>query len=140
MMDEQQLVEKLENREIKPTAMRLLVLKILQQQPYAISLGDLEMLFDHADRTTLFRTLRLFKEHKLIHSIDDGTGSVKYALCDDSCDCDPDEVHVHFHCTHCKKTYCMTETSVPGFKLPVRFKMQEINIVMKGLCDKCSGK
>ena len=139
-MDEQQILDKLKHRDINPTAMRMLVLKILMEQPYAISLADLEMLFDHADRTTLFRTLKLFKEHRLIHSIDDGTGSVKYALCEDRCDCSPEEVHMHFHCTGCKRTYCLTDIHMPELTVPLRFRLQDINIVMRGLCDQCSGK
>ena len=70
---------KLENRNIKPTAMRELVLRVLSEQTTAISLADLEQAFEKADKVTLYRTIKTFEEKKLIHSIDDGSVSVKYA-------------------------------------------------------------
>ncbi len=73
--------DKLTSRNIKPTAMRELVLDILTVQTAAISLSDLEQNFHKSDKVTLYRTLKTFEEKKLIHSIDDGTGAVKYALC-----------------------------------------------------------
>ena len=76
---------KLENRNIKPTAMRELVLKVLSEQTTAISLADLEQAFEKADKVTLYRTIKTFEEKKLIHSIDDGSVSVKYALCRETC-------------------------------------------------------
>lgn len=65
---------KLTNKHVKPTAMRELVLKILSEQTNAVSLADIESIFDKADKVTLYRTLKTFEENKLIHSIDDGTG------------------------------------------------------------------
>lgn len=87
---------KLNLKNIKPTAMRELVLDILTEQKMAISLSDLEQKFHKSDRVTLYRTLKTFEENKLIHSIDDGTGAVKYALCKESCQCHPEDLHVHF--------------------------------------------
>jgi Fur family ferric uptake transcriptional regulator len=72
---------KLIKRDIKPTAMRELVLKVLTNQNSAISLSELEHKFEKADRITLYRTLKTFEVNKLMHSIEDGTGSSKYALC-----------------------------------------------------------
>lgn len=64
-------------RNIKPTAMRELVLKVLGEQQAAISLADLERKFENADKVTLYRILKTFEENKLIHIIHNGTGSVK---------------------------------------------------------------
>ncbi len=131
-----ELAAKLEYREIKPTAMRILVLKILLEQKHALGLNDLELLFDKVDRVTLFRTLKTFEKHHLIHRIDDGTGAIKYALCEDDCDC-THELHIHFHCAGCGKTYCFPNSNAPTITLPHNFKMQEMNLVVKGICDKC---
>lgn len=59
------------------------------------------------DKSTLFRTLTLFLAHHLVHGIDDGTGSLKYALCSSDCDCEIDDLHTHFYCTHCRRTFCL---------------------------------
>lgn len=128
---------KLENRNIKPTAMRELVLKVLREQTAAISLADLEQAFEKADKVTLYRTLKTFEENKLIHSIDDGTGSVKYALCEESCQCYPKDLHVHFLCIQCRKTYCLSDIPVPSVILPKDFTLENINMVIKGICSNC---
>ena len=129
--------ERLKSRNIKPTAMRELVLKILGEQDVAISLPELEQKFEKAERTTLYRTLKTFEENKLIHSIDDGTGSVKYALCNETCQCHPEDLHVHFLCTKCQQTYCLNDISIPSIALPLNFKLETINMVMKGVCSNC---
>jgi Fur family ferric uptake transcriptional regulator len=130
-------MNKLKNRNIKPTAMRELVLKVLAEQKTAISLADLENKFERADRSTLYRTLKTFEEKKLIHSINDGSGSVKYALCQDSCECHPEDLHVHFLCTKCNQTFCLHDVSVPEIIIPAMFKLEDVNIVLKGVCANC---
>ncbi len=129
--------EKLQARHIKPTAMRELVLKVLTDQKTAISLSDLEDQFERADKATLYRTLKTFEKSKLIHSVDDGTGSVKYALCNDSCICNPEDLHVHFYCTKCEKTYCLNDIPVPSINLPSGFQLESVNMVVKGVCANC---
>jgi Fur family ferric uptake transcriptional regulator len=64
---EKEIDNKLKSKNIKPTAMRQLVLKILTEQKTAISLPELEQKFEKADKSTLFRTLKTFQENKLIH-------------------------------------------------------------------------
>jgi len=117
--------------------MRELVLKILTDQTTAISLSELEQKFDKADKVTLYRTLKTFEEKKLIHSIDDGTGSMKYAICKEICQCNPEDLHIHFLCSKCGKTYCLDEIAVPEVQLPSGFSLDGINMVVKGKCSNC---
>jgi len=117
--------------------MRKLVLKVLSEKVTAISLADLEQHFEKADKVTLYRTLKTFEENKLIHSIDDGSGSVKYALCKETCLCHPEDLHVHFLCTKCRQTYCLTDLPVPAVNLPVQFSIKSVNMVIKGICANC---
>lgn len=131
------LEERLENRDIKPTAMRLLVLRQLVENATAISLKDLEAQFERADKATLYRTLKTFEEKKLIHSIDDGTGSTKYALCAEDCTCAPTDQHIHFHCNSCGETYCLTQSEIPGTEIPSGFRAESVNMVFKGTCANC---
>ena len=86
-MEEDIYLDKLDRRGIKPTAIRLLVIKAMMQAERAVSLLDLETLLDTVDKSTISRTIALFLSHHLIHSIDDGSGSLKYAVCDNSCNC-----------------------------------------------------
>lgn len=80
-MEENVYLDKLERRDIKPTAIRLLILKNMLEVGRAVSLLDLETLLDTVDKSTISRTIALFLSHHLIHSIDDGSGSLKYAVC-----------------------------------------------------------
>ncbi len=128
---------KLIKRNIKQTAMRELVLEVLTQQKTAISLPELEQQFEKADKATLYRTLKTFEERKLIHSIDDGSGPVKYALCLEECCCSIEDLHVHFRCTSCNKTYCLHEIPVPAITLPKDFSLESVNMVVQGVCANC---
>lgn len=51
---------KLEQKKIKPTAMRQLVYEVLSKHKKALSLYEIEQQFDNVDRSTIFRTLRTF--------------------------------------------------------------------------------
>lgn len=128
---------KLNLKNIKPTAMRELVLQVLSEQKTAISLPELERKFEKADKATLYRTLKTFEENKLIHSIDDGSGSAKYALCQDACECHPEDLHVHFLCGKCNQTFCLNEIPIPQLKLPNNFSLESVNMVVKGICANC---
>lgn len=118
--------------------MRLLVLETLTKQLTAVSLKDIEATFEQADRITLYRTLRTFEEKGLVHRVIDGTGLTKYALCEEGCVCAPHDLHVHFYCNACKETYCLPKSKVPDVQLPDRFQLQEVNLVVKGICDRCA--
>ncbi len=128
---------KLNSKNIKPTAMRELVLQVLIEQKTAISLPQLEHKFEKVDKATLYRTLKTFEKNKLIHSIDDGSGTVKYALCQDTCECMPEELHVHFLCTKCNQTLCLNDFPIPSISLPNNFSLESVNMVVKGVCSNC---
>ena len=118
--------------------MRELVMKVFSEQVSAISMADLERQFKKADRVTLYRTLKTFEENKLIHRIDDGTGSVKFALCTESCQCQPQDMHVHFLCTKCNQTFCLNDIPIPSLNLPVSFNPDSISMVVRGVCANCN--
>ena len=132
------LENKLNTKNIKPTSMRLLVLKQLVESKSAVSLGELENTFEKVDKVTLYRTLKTFEQKKLIHSIDDGSRAVKYALCEENCECEPQDQHVHFHCEKCEETYCLTNTKIPSLNIPVAFQANSVNMVYKGICANCT--
>ena|SRR5690554_963377 len=124
---------------IRPTAMRLLVHQFMVSQKSAVSLTAVEGNFEKSDRTTLYRTLKTFEDKCIVHQIDDGTGIPKYALCKHE---DPNErhsdLHLHFHCNHCNRTSCLTEYRIPQITLPKGFVPEDINMLVKGVCDNCN--
>lgn len=131
----------LENNKVKPTAMRLLVLQFLLSKKVAVTLSDIENAFAKADRTTLYRTIKTFENKGIVHQIDDGTAITKYALCEQDCSCEIEtDLHLHFHCNNCNETICLTEHKIPQIKVPDGFVSENVNLVVKGICDKCSGQ
>jgi Fur family ferric uptake transcriptional regulator len=131
--------QKLINKKINPTAMRLLVLDFLLNQNAAISLSDIEKGLLPADRITIYRTIKTFEEKGLVHLITDGTGLPKYALCVDECDANEHhDLHVHFNCIICKETFCLPSSKIPEIALPNKFSSLEMNLLVKGVCDQCA--
>lgn len=138
-MNSEFLAEELTEKKIRPTAVRLRVFDFFKQTPHALSLNDIESELNPIDRTTLFRTLKTFEKHGIIHAVNTENGQVQYAPCADSCSCSySDHLHVHFSCHSCGKTYCLHETRIEAVKLPGGFVPLDANVVIKGICEACS--
>lgn len=122
---------------ITVTPVRILVYRRLQTSEGPMSLSDLETDLESVDKSTISRTLAVFKDKHLIHSFNDGSGSVKYEICN-SGDLERDnDRHVHFRCNECGATYCLQELKVPEVSLPEGFIGKEINYVVTGICARC---
>lgn len=133
-------IEKLLNdHHIRPTAMRLLIYKFLKEKNVAVTLNDIEQELDQSERTTLYRTIKTFEKKGLVHQIDDGTGIAKYALgVSEKGHTSAQDLHLHFHCTKCNETICLTDHKIPNISLPKGFVTEDMNLVLKGICDKCN--
>lgn len=131
-------IKLLEERSIKPTAIRILILKAMFEFNRAFNLSDLEVKLDTVDKSTIFRTIHLFHEHQLTHSFDDGSGSVKYSICSRDCHCSIEDLHAHFYCNYCKNAFCLENISIPKFELSPIMQVESINLVIKGYCGQCS--
>ena len=140
MHNEQFLLHKLEHRGIRPTSTRLLILSAMIRGDETVSLPSLERLLPTVDKSTISRTLALFLLHRLIHAVDDGTGTLKYAVCSDDCDCSVEDEHTHFYCEHCHRTFCLKRIAVPVVPLPDGFRLTGVNYVLKGVCPECAMK
>ena len=134
-----QIEKKLSEKRINPTAMRMLVLDLLLRQTSAVSLSEIEKGLVPADRITIYRTLKTFEEKGLVHIIEDGTGTPKYALCAEECAVNNHhDLHVHFNCISCKETFCLPNCKIPDVSLPANFSATEMNLIVKGICEKCA--
>lgn len=125
------------SRNIKPTAMRQLVLEVMLENRRALSLIEIEKQFENVDRTTIYRTLKTFQENCIIHSIYDGTGAVRYAVCSEGCTCNLGDLHAHFLCNNCGQTICLKNYPIPVPELPEDFIFENANFVIRGICPNC---
>lgn len=139
-MDNNSIEEILSAHGVRPTAVRMLIYRCMASHSDTFSLGDLERELETVDKSTLFRTLTLFSEHHLLHETEDGSGVKKYCVCHNDHSCTPAEMHVHFYCERCRKTYCLDDIKVPQVQLPDGFDAHEVEYVIKGLCPDCAPK
>lgn len=124
---------------IRPTAIRMMILKEIIAHDHTFTLKEMEQRMRTIDRSTLFRTLMLFVEHKLLHEIDNGSGSKLFCRCD--CNHKHQHTpHIHFTCTACHKTFCIKDFNISRLPNPNGYEVKEINLVMKGLCPECKQK
>lgn len=129
---------------VKPTATRMLVLGALHRAENAVSLTEIEDELQTVDKSTIFRSLVLFRQNHLVHEIDDGSGSLKYEICFHDCAAEGDETdadeHAHFFCEVCHRIFCLKEIPAPKFTLPQGYELHSVNYVMKGCCPECHSK
>ncbi|MGL4780985.1 MAG: Fur family transcriptional regulator [Bacteroidales bacterium] len=122
---------------IRVTTTRILIYRYISKQTDTFSLRDMEDALETIDKSTIYRTLVLFEEHHLIHSIEDGSGAMKYCLCRNQGNCEDQDFHCHFYCEKCKKTYCLDNSAKANVSLPAGFRMKQVSYIIKGICDKC---
>lgn len=140
-MDEPTTVSLLEQHGIKPTANRIVVAKALAACEHPASLSDLEERIVSIDKSGIFRALVIFRQHHLVHQLEDGDGGVKYELCHSHrLGEDDEDVHVHFFCERCHRIFCFHDTPVPAVALPEGFALSTVTYMAKGVCPECRKK
>lgn len=123
---------------IRPTANRLIIARALNAANCPLSLRDLEERLITIDKSSIFRTLSLFRDQHMVHDIEDGTGRVKYELCLSHNEGEDDDEHVHFYCERCHRTFCLYDVHIPRASLPAGYRQTSVNYVARGVCPECS--
>ena len=139
-MDEKTATHLLVEHGVKPTANRIVVVKALEAAGRPMSLSELEYKILTIDKSGVFRALTLFKEHHLVHVIEDGGDGVRYELCHSHDGEVDDDLHVHFYCERCRCPYCLEDIPIPKVTLPAEFEMTSVNFMVKGICPQCKNK
>ncbi|PSR12405.1 MAG: transcriptional repressor [Bacteroidetes bacterium] len=136
---EHRISDLLKKHGLRSTTMREEVLRtFFAANKRALDHPELERRLPHADRITLYRTLKTFAEKGLIHEVVDGGLATKYALCPDSCtEHQHHDEHAHFHCQDCGKTICLEATATATVQVPTGFRVKQTHLVVEGSCDEC---
>jgi len=120
---------------LSKTAIREDVLNLLFKSDEALSPKELEeKLEGSVDRVTLYRTLKLFDEKKMIHKVILEDQTSKYVLVNP----DKGTQHPHFHCLVCNKVVCLPNSPLPSCQLPVGFSVQSQSTIIEGTCQRCN--
>lgn len=123
---------------VKPSPVRILVLRELAESDRPMSGLEIEDRLASVDRSSITRTLAIFTEHHLVHQISDGSGSMKYEMCANPADGEHTDEHVHFHCRKCGRTYCFYDQQVPEPRVPEGYAAEGATYVINGLCPRCN--
>ena len=122
---------------VKPTANRILVAEALHRAGRPMSIMELEDAIGSIDKSGISRTLSLFREQHLLHTIQDGGDGVRYELCHSHSDSHDEDAHVHFYCTSCRKTFCLDNIPIPDVALPEGYDRESVNYMVSGICPDC---
>jgi Fur family ferric uptake transcriptional regulator len=133
------VLDMLQRADLRVTRVRKEVLGILcQSADHAISSSDIENTLNGIDRITLYRILRSFEESGIVHSVVDGSGKTKYALCSSACSGgEHHDNHLHFHCRVCNTTTCLDKVHLPTVRLPKDYLIEDMRFVLAGVCKDC---
>lgn len=139
-MTKEEIEAKLQKAGVKRTPVRYLIYKLLTEAKAPLSAKEIENGLETVDRSSISRTLSLFHDRDLIHSIDDGSGAMRYEACTSMHGHSFTDQHVHFHCTKCDRTECLEEVVVTMSMLPDGYKLRNVNFMLTGICAACANK
>lgn len=139
-MNIEDVLEHLVKHGVKPTANRILIANAISEHYSPISMKELETKLQTIDKSSIFRTLILFREHHIVHQMEDGNDIVRYEICrSNDADIDSD-MHAHFYCQCCHHTVCLPEMAIPEINLPDGYQLKNVNFMLKGICPTCAEK
>ncbi|WP_298300490.1 transcriptional repressor [Hydrotalea sp.] len=130
----------LKKSSLSVTPGRSAILQLFHQSDGALTHAVIEeKTGDQFDRVTIYRTLQVFVEKGLIHTIPSPDNSILYALCKEDCsEGHHHDNHIHFICDKCNTTYCLDHITTPYIALPNGFKTNQTDVLIKGLCAQCN--
>jgi Fur family transcriptional regulator, ferric uptake regulator len=131
--------EILKSNQLSITDSRKKILSMFLNSDGALAHADIEKnAGEKFDRVTIYRTLQVFVDKGIIHTIPTPDNSIKYALCKDDCaEGHHHDHHVHFQCKQCGVTYCLDDVTTPEVKLPKGYAAEQIEVVISGVCKNC---
>lgn len=129
----------LKKNQLSVTDSRKSILDLFIHSNGALEHADIEkQTGEKFDRVTVYRTLQVFMEKGIIHTIPTSDNSIRYALCKENCaGGHHHDNHVHFVCTVCGQTTCLDSVIVPEVRLPIGFKPLEKQMIVTGVCEGC---
>jgi len=125
---------------VKATANRILILNALLQAGRPLSMTEIETALESVDKSIISRNLATFREHHLLHALADDGAGVRYEVCHCSDEEEDNDLHVHFHCERCGRTYCFEDLPIPAVRCPDGFSVGHVEYTAHGVCPDCAGK
>ena len=138
-MDSKTETSLLTEKGISVTPIRLLVLQTFLKHLQAFSLKDLEEKLFFSERSTIFRTLRLFEKKGILHEIISSDGIKSYALCSDCENDHHNDQHAHLKCKKCKSVFCVPMETHTLIHSTLDYQIEDVQVFISGICKTCNG-
>ena len=123
---------------VSPTPNRLLVLRAIAESTLPQSLSEIEATLETLEKSSISRVLNLLETRGVIHAVQDGRGGTKYEICHAAGHNHSQfDMHTHFYCTRCRRTFCFEDIAVPQVNVPEGFRTESVNYMLKGVCPEC---
>lgn len=136
---ENKVADILRKKHLSVTDSRRKILSLFLTSHDALAHGDIERKAgEKFDRVTVYRTLQVFVEKGIVHTIPTADNSVLYALCKDCSEDHHHDDHVHFVCKNCNATICLDDIVSPEIKLPQGYLAENVQVVINGICKNCN--
>jgi len=115
------------------------ILGVIMESPRPLNAAELfERIVSKVplDLATIYRTLILLRERRLVREITDATGIQYYEIA-----CMHSPVHPHFKCIRCSRLSCLPTLKSGDAALMARFagdcEIHDISITLSGICGNC---
>ena len=122
---------------VKATANRLMIARALADAHRPLTMTELEDMLETIDKSNVFRTLQVFREAHLVHALEDTGDGVRYEFCHSHAEGHDDDLHVHFYCETCHKTFCLEDIPVPTVSIPNGYTIESASMLLRGICPGC---
>ena len=125
-------IDILRHHGLHQTPVRVLLVTLFNEAQRPLSVKEIEELLPQKqDRVTLYRTLKLFVEKKIVNRIEVSDSLAAYRM-------NEDDKHMHFYCTCCNAVYCLPQMPVVPVDVPDGFVVYENKFVVNGVCSHCN--
>lgn len=131
--------EILHSHRLKKTAARLSIISALQKSEMPLSENNMkEVMGELYDRVTFYRSVQTLTEAGIIHRIVADNVIIRYALTRNDKENRLGSEHAHFYCLQCNTVICLGNVKTEYNRLPEGFVANQCEIIIKGLCNKCT--
>ncbi len=132
--------EMLKRCSVRLTPTREAVLKVLVREKRPMSykevIGGLKSQYD---RVTVYRTLLLLLDKKMVHRVMDMKGAWRFCAHDPGKHGCPGD-HPHFECRICGRMKCLEWDSLPHIEVEPGTIVEGKNMVVYGVCAQCANR
>ena len=114
-----------------------MIARALHQAHRPLTMTELESMLETIDKSNIFRTLQIFREEHLVHALEDTGEGIRYELCHSHGSETDDDLHVHFFCEKCHRTYCLENIPIPSVTVPEGYIAENASYLLRGVCPEC---